>query len=185
VARSAAAFHLGQVGRNWASWKWSFTVLRDARDPAPDDRRSGIADLPMRSPLCVPEGHYDLAATLTVRTITLSSDGDGELSVVEALETVALGEGRAIGHAFHPSAETPPIEQLYGLLPDLGYGPKIEEKTFTLSNCPFHGLVEDHRTLASGMNVSLMKGIVETARIKDAWARLGPAPGRCCVTLAS
>jgi predicted ArsR family transcriptional regulator len=135
--------------------------------------------------LSLPERHYDLAATLTARALALSSNGDGELPVVEALETVALEQGRAIGRAFHPSAETPPIEQLCGLLADHGYEPKIAAKTLTLPNCPFHALAEEHRSLVCGMNLSFMKGIVETAGIEGVRAHLDPAPGRCCVTLAS
>jgi predicted ArsR family transcriptional regulator len=182
IARSVAAFHLDKLVD---------LGLLDVEFRRPPGRSGPGAGRPAKwyrpsskeIALSVPERHYDLAAELLARAISDSAESD--VAVVDSLENVALEEGRVIGSEVERTSDLPAIEQLCGLLAEHGYEPKVVDRTLILSNCPFHALAEEHRGLVCGMNLSLMKGIVEGAGVPGVEARLDPAPGRCCVTLAS
>lgn len=134
--------------------------------------------------LSVPERHYDLAAQLLARAVEYAADGS--VPVVEALRSVAREHGRSVGARLHPlegRSRRQLIEQLAELLTDQGYEPHVEDTAITLRNCPFHALTTEHRELVCGMNLELIKGVVETGGLPDTAARLDPAPGRCCVSL--
>ncbi|MDQ4009011.1 MAG: transcriptional regulator, partial [Actinomycetota bacterium] len=70
-----------------------------------------------------------------------------------------------------------------------GYEPRAEpagSQRIVLANCPFHALAAEHRTLVCGMNLHLLDGVLdELGELVDLRACLEPAPGRCCVVLAS
>jgi len=136
--------------------------------------------------LSVPERRYDLAALLLARAI--ESTAEESAVVVKALGEVARDYGRAIGAHLQPSEEIaspPSIEQLAKLLAENGYEPRLEDGTITLGNCPFHALAEEHRELVCGMNLELLKGVVEAAGVPGTAPRLDPALGRCCVTVVA
>ena len=132
----------------------------------------------------MPERHYDLAAQLLAQAV--EEAGEGLVPASKALRSVARKYGRSIGARLLPSkgrSRRQLIERLAELLTDQGYEPHVEGTAITLRNCPFHALVEEHRELVCGMNVELVKGVVETGGLPEASVRLDPAPGRCCVSL--
>ena len=47
---------------------------------------------------------------------------------------------------------------------------------------PFHALVDDHRDLVGGMNLSMAEGIVDGTNATTYEPVLDPEPGWCCVT---
>jgi len=136
--------------------------------------------------LSVPERHYELAAQLLARAVERAADGS--VPVSDTLRSVARQHGRSVGYRLRPSkgrSQRQLIEQLAELLSEQGYEPQVEGTAITLRNCPFHTLTEEHRELVCGMNLELIKGVVETAGLPASAARLDPAPGRCCVSLLS
>ena len=54
----------------------------------------------------------------------------------------------------------------------------------TLANCPFAVLAQDYTELVCGMNLDFMRGVLAGLELPGLTARLDPAPGRCCVTVA-
>jgi predicted ArsR family transcriptional regulator len=64
------------------------------------------------------------------------------------------------------------------VLATLGYEPVRDGADIRLKNCPFHGLVGDHKALVCGMNLGLLEGALPSCA-----ARLDPRPGYCCVAL--
>ena len=96
--------------------------------------------------------------------------------------------GRCIGARRQPSkrlSRRQLLQHCAELLADQGYEPRGEGSAITLRNCPFHALTEQHRQLVCGMNLELIRGVLEAAGVPEAIARLDPAPGRCCVSLQS
>ena len=69
------------------------------------------------------------------------------------------------------------------LLSGQGYEPYTEGTAVTLQNCPFHALTEEHRQLVCGMNLELMKGLLDAGGLPETAASLDPGPGRCCVSV--
>jgi predicted ArsR family transcriptional regulator len=64
-----------------------------------------------------------------------------------------------------------------------GYEPEHGSRAVVLRNCPFHGLVGEHRELVCGMNLALVRGVVEGFELDGVKPVLDPGPGRCCVAL--
>ena len=55
-----------------------------------------------------------------------------------------------------------------------------------LRNCPFHALAQAYPVVACGMNVALLEGLVDGARLGERYAvQLDPQPGTCCAILCS
>jgi len=69
------------------------------------------------------------------------------------------------------------------VLSDYGFEPCTEaDGRIRLRNCPFHALAERHRELVCGMNVELMRGLVDGLPVGGIEAVLDPQPGMCCVS---
>ena len=65
-----------------------------------------------------------------------------------------------------------------------GYRPCAGDDDVVLENCPFHRLAERHRELICGMNLDLLRGVIDGIGVSSTYrATLVPEPGRCCVRL--
>ena len=74
-------------------------------------------------------------------------------------------------------------EGAQSVLDAAGYEPRAEaDGTIRLRNCPFHALVDEHRDLVCGMNLSMAEGIVDGTNATTYEPVLDPQPGWCCVT---
>jgi len=69
------------------------------------------------------------------------------------------------------------------LLRSDGYEPLRDGDDILLGNCPFHALVDEQRDLVCGMNLDLLRGLLEGLQATHLQAQLDPAPNRCCVTI--
>jgi predicted ArsR family transcriptional regulator len=128
----------------------------------------------------LPEREYELAGRLMAEAIAESAD-DGT-PVLDALGRVAAEHGRTLARGADVPGSTNALQRACAALAEHGYEPRIEADAATLTNCPFHSLAESHTDLVCRMNLALVDALVE--EIGDVDARLDPAEGRCCVTLA-
>jgi predicted ArsR family transcriptional regulator len=72
------------------------------------------------------------------------------------------------------------------LLTERGYEPREEPGGVTwLRNCVFDELANQDRQIVCGMNLSLVRGILDALPEAGLEARLEPGDGRCCVVLAA
>jgi len=141
--------------------------------------------------LHLPPRDYELAARVLAEAVERGG-------VEEALHTAAREEGRRVG-ADHRDAP------LVGLLRERGYEPEAVEHggaeegnaaasaegagssgggELRLRNCPFHSLARIFPPLACGLNLELLRGLLEGRGEDTGRARMDPAPGRCCVVLS-
>ncbi|HYP24865.1 MAG TPA: hypothetical protein VEV43_14955 [Actinomycetota bacterium] len=58
-----------------------------------------------------------------------------------------------------------------------------EDGNVRLRNCPFHLLSQEYTQLVCGMNLDVMRTMVEELGLERLEARLEPQPGTCCVAL--
>ena len=128
----------------------------------------------------LPEREYELAGRLMAEAIAASAD-DGT-PVLDALGRVAAEHGRKLARGADAPKTASALQRACASLAEHGYEPRIEADGATLTNCPFHALAESHTDLVCRMNLALVDALVE--EIGDVDARLDPAEGRCCVTLA-
>jgi len=134
----------------------------------------------------LPERRYELSGRLMAEAITASTASGEPVSATlraAAQQTGArLGQQAAQLAGCRASADEL-VAAVCGVLEAEGYEPRATFDRITLSNCPFHGLAKDYTGLVCGMNLHLMRGLVEGLDDERLQARLDPAAGRCCVTL--
>ncbi len=121
----------------------------------------------------LPERRYDLAGRVMAEAITAATRQG--IPVADALRAAARTVGRSLGV---------PGDQPAEVLARHGYEPRTTGDAVVLANCPFHALAERYTELVCGMNLDLINGLLDALGPGERRARLDPAPGRCCVTIA-
>lgn len=172
IARSTAAFHLDRLAD-----RGLLDVTFERRTGRTGPGAGRPSKLYQRTAdsvtVSLPQRQYDLAGHLLADTLEESQrSGEAPQSVLarQARERgVSLGRGQ---------------RRLRDALEDCGYEPFEEGSDLLLANCPFHDLAQSHVDLVCGMNLSLLRGILDGVQEGGYTARLDPAPGRCCVRLA-
>lgn len=135
----------------------------------------------------IPERRYDLAGRIMASAIVTSQSGATPLN--EALRDAAAAIGRSIGEEARRRAGSNPersalLAAASEVLDDYGYEARIED-CITLANCPFHALAQEYTELICGINLDLLRGMLDSLGAEGIEARLDPAPGRCCVTVCA
>jgi predicted ArsR family transcriptional regulator len=126
--------------------------------------------------VALPERQYERAAQLFA---TALGDLAGE-GVPAPLEEAARDLGEEMGSGVPKRGR--PARRLMTVLEGAGYEPHLEATgTIRLRNCPFHGLVEQHRPLMCGTNLAMAEGITRGAGVTELHPVLDPQPGYCCV----
>ena len=69
------------------------------------------------------------------------------------------------------------------VLADHGFEPCVDADGVTLTNCPFHALVQEETELVCGMNLAFVRGLLDGIGAPKLDATLDPAEGRCCVRI--
>ena len=183
IPRSVAAFHLEKLAE---------LGLLDVEYRRPPGRTGPGAGRPAKlyrradteiAP-SVPERQYDIAALLLAEAVEAAIDGS--VPVVDAVRNVARSYGKQIGASVSSPrklSQKKRVAQLTGVLADHGYEPRVAGGAITLKNCPFHALADEHRALICGMNLELVRGVLESVGLAAEVAQQTPAPGHCCVSL--
>lgn len=183
VSRPLAAFHLDKLVEE-GLLEAEYRRLTGRRGPGAGRpsklyRRSGrqfVITLPPRS--------YELAARLLARSLDVSHSEEALL----ALRDVAYDFGESLGSEARLLAgpDADPEHLLHAaevLLTAYGYEPyRSPTDEIRLRNCPFHDLAAAHRPLVCGMNLALLRGVVDGLQVQGIAATFDPQPGMCCVT---
>ena len=183
VPRSVAAFHLDKLAE---------AGVVEVRFERTSGRQGPGAGRPSKLyrraaeelAASIPERRYDLAGSILASAVA-SSARTGR-PVRDCLREAARAAGRDAGDAAgdeRGDARGAVIDALarYGYEPEGG-----RRKEIALANCPFHRLAEDERELVCGMNLDFVSGLLEALDPRGRLsARLDPAPGQCCVRIAS
>jgi predicted ArsR family transcriptional regulator len=182
ISRSLAAYHLDTMAKDGLL---AVSYARTSGRTGPGAGRT--AKLYQRSgaefAISVPERDYQLAATLLLEAVDQDRSGDA----ASALRAVAHRAGVQAGEDFlshHPDQGTSGQGLRLNLLRSRGYQPLTQtDGTVRMRNCPFHRLVDDHRTLVCEMNLALVRGMLEGARQTHSAVVLDPRPHHCCVAI--
>ncbi|MEU7909060.1 helix-turn-helix domain-containing protein [Actinoplanes sp. NPDC049118] len=130
----------------------------------------------------LPGRRYHLAGQVMAEAITIA--GRERVPLAEALTEAARTTGRRLGEAAD-GAERPAAEVVTDVLERHGYEPRPADHEIVLANCPFHSLAAEYTELVCGINLDLIGGVLDAVEAGGLCARLDPAPGRCCVTIAT
>ena len=134
----------------------------------------------------LPERRYDLAGRIMAEAITTAAQSGAPLP--EALHRAAVTNGTRLGQDATETAGPRPTQAtvtgaICEVLDENGYQPNASATCITLTNCPFHSLVQDYPQLVCGINLDLVGGLLNALDETGWQANLDPAPGRCCVTI--
>lgn len=164
IARQTAAYHLDRLA---ADGLVEVDFERRTGRTGPGAGRPAKLYRPTNVELVitVPPRRYLLAARVFLDAVV---DGGGTSALADSARRTGLEMGRA---------------GLLKALEEAGYVPENSpDNEIRFLNCPFHALAETDRQITCGMNLELVKGMIEGAGYPGA-ARLEPVPGYCCVRI--
>jgi predicted ArsR family transcriptional regulator len=118
----------------------------------------------------VPPRNYELVATLLAETLTTSG--------VATLPVRAARAARKIGRASASGGD------VSDALRRCGYEPaRTADGGIELRNCPFHRLAHEYTELVCGLNLQLIRGMLQAVGGPPRRAVPVPRDGRCCVAV--
>ncbi|GAA1421521.1 helix-turn-helix domain-containing protein [Streptomyces thermospinosisporus] len=173
LARQTAAFHLDRL-----AGESLLDVVYERRSGRTGPGAGRPAKLYRRSArqftVSLPDRRYELAGRLLAHAVEESA-ATGE-PVRDVLHRRAEECGQRLAAE---SAE----REVVPLLDRYGFEPRREGESVVLGNCPFHALARTHTETVCGMNLHLLRGVLDGIGATGYRARLAPEPGRCCVRL--
>lgn len=172
LARQTAAFHLDRLAD--ASL---LDVVYERRSGRTGPGAGRPAKLYKRSTrqvaVSLPERHYELAGRLLAQALE-ESEATGE-PVRAVLHRKAHELGRQLAGRHQAG--------VFELLEAHGFEPRYDGDSIVLGNCPFHALAREHTQTVCGMNLHLIRGVLEGLGEDGLCACPEPSPGHCCVRL--
>ncbi|MET8450405.1 helix-turn-helix domain-containing protein [Streptomyces sp. NPDC005209] len=172
LARQTAAFHLDRLADESL-----LDVVYERRSGRAGPGAGRPAKLYRRSAtqvyVSLPERHYEIAGRLLAQAVD-ESEATGEPART-VLHRRAQELGDRLGKQDGPG--------VVDLLERYGFEPRREGDAIVLVNCPFHTLAREHTETVCGMNLHLLRGVLEGMGETRLEACLAPDPGRCCVRL--
>jgi predicted ArsR family transcriptional regulator len=130
----------------------------------------------------VPPRDYELLARLLVE----STERDQTGSVRTAVGDAAADAGRKAAEQARAALPADPSsdEVVVCALHAVGYEPdRGPDGNIELRNCPFHRLAREHPETVCGLNLELIRGVLQQAPADPDRAQLRPRPDRCCVVV--
>jgi predicted ArsR family transcriptional regulator len=184
VTRRLAAFHLDKLV-DAGFLEASFRRLNARSGPGAGRPSKVYSAVASEHQLSLPPRDYELAADLFAEALAEETD-PGRRSV----DDVARRRGRRVGaDALAGMGHAPSRERrttaLMTALAALGYRPYRVGTDLRLRNCPFDSLAQRHRELVCGMNLCLLRGVVEGMDGQNLEARLDVSSADCCVVIAT
>ena len=183
ISRGLAGFHLDRLVKD-GLLESSFRRLSGRSGPGAG-RPAKLYRLASRQlSISLPPRKYELAARILADAIDTSAPAKTR----DALQATARSIGRAIGadakaRAGARAGRKRLLAGTVDALASQGYQPESRARAVLLRNCPFHGLVDEHKELVCGMSLALIEGVVEGTGVDGVEAVLDPQPGFCCVAL--
>ncbi|TQE15971.1 transcriptional regulator [Streptomyces ipomoeae] len=172
LARQTAAFHLDRLADESL-----LDVVYERRSGRTGPGAGRPAKLYKRSTrqvtVTLPERHYELAGRLLAQALE-ESEGTGE-----PVRTVLHRKAHELGTRIAGQEQT----DVFAVLEGNGFEPRYDGDAIVLGNCPFHALARDHTQTVCGMNLHLLRGVLDGLDEPDLEACLSPSPGHCCVRL--
>jgi predicted ArsR family transcriptional regulator len=182
ISRSLAAFHLDRlVGAGLLSTEYRRLGGRTGPGAGRPSKLYRVSE--RETVASVPPRRYEVAARLFADALSAEpgTDAVGLRAHAYGLELGAEAVERAGPRARAQDRR----EALVSVLRDAGYVPFDRDGEIRLRNCPFHELAQRHRQLTCGMNLALLRGMLDGAQLPSGAARLDVQPGLCCVAIGS
>ncbi|HWM35640.1 MAG TPA: helix-turn-helix domain-containing protein [Streptomyces sp.] len=172
LARQTAAFHLDRL-----AGESLLDVVYERRSGRAGPGAGRPAKLYRRSTkqvaVSLPDRRYELAGRLLAQAVEESEATD------EPVRDVLNRKAEELGTQLSEQDSA----GLFDLLERYGFEPQREGDAIVLGNCPFHVLAREHTETVCGMNLHLLRGVLDGLGDSELEACLAPSPDRCCVRL--
>jgi len=136
----------------------------------------------------LPPRDYQLAGEVLARGVERAMSG--AVGIDEAIAAEAEREGADIGADIRTrldeaARKAGPARRraVIDALSDQGFEPIDDGDTVVLRNCPFHRLAQEHTELVCGMNLCVLRAVLDDVGGTGLRAELEPEDGFCCVRL--
>jgi predicted ArsR family transcriptional regulator len=185
IGRPLAAFHLDRLVQE-GLLEASFRRLGGRSGPGAGRPSKLYGRAAAEVSLSLPPREYELAARLMARAIAGPGGDRRSAALEEAAAELGEGMGREVRERCGPRPGRGAVrEAALGMLRDRGFEPRLDpDGAVRLRNCPFRALAAEHPDLVCGMNLALVRGIVEgLGAAAGGEVLLDPAPGLCCVAV--
>jgi predicted ArsR family transcriptional regulator len=179
INRSLAAFHLDKLAAE-GLLEVEYKRLSGRKGPGAGRPAKLYKRASQQIEVSLPHREYELAARLFASAL----DGEARSSQVrDAAQSFGrnlAGDVRSRAGRHQGSKNlTRTAEEV---LRDHGFEPFHDaDGSIRLRNCPFHSLSREYTGLVCGMNLEIMKSLLEELGLERLEARLEPRPGMCCV----
>jgi predicted ArsR family transcriptional regulator len=182
VPRSVAAFHLEKMcDAGLIEAKYVRTSGRTGPGAGRTSKLYRRSD--RETAVSLPERKYSFVGHLLAAAVEESTRTGKDVGAIVA--RLAGEKGAEIAERSGGPRKRLAAEALTGILSEIGYEPRIVKGEILLRNCPFHALSRQHTELVCGMNLDLLKGVVEGITQGKMTPRLAPEPGMCCVRIST
>ncbi|TAL07615.1 MAG: transcriptional regulator [Chloroflexota bacterium] len=188
INRALAAFHLDRLVAA-GFLEVTFRHLGQRRGPGAGRPAKIYRRSDRELMVSVPQRSYDVAAELLATALDSAGTEDADKPRLAELAAAAHRLGASIGEEARRRAGPRPSRKrlqvaAMDVLAGRGYEPRMDDSGgLILGNCPFDALARRHRSLVCGMNLSIMRGVLDGLRERGVIATLDPQEGRCCVIL--
>ena len=179
IARPLAAYHLDRLVKDGLL---AARFERQTGKTGPGAGRPAKLYFRPKSTLRVslPARDHELAALVLLEAEARRSKG----TLDPHLEQTARAMGEELAREQAESGQEDDGEAFRRIVAERGYEPQPgTDGGLWLRNCVFDELAEQQRDVVCGMNLALLRGMLQALPDADLEARLDPAPGRCCVVL--
>jgi predicted ArsR family transcriptional regulator len=183
IARALAAFHLDRLVAGGLLVA-EFRRLSGRSGPGAGRPSKLYRPAARTVAVSLPRRRYEVPAELFAKTIERLN----AQVPPDSLRDAAYELGQTIGSAARRSAGARPSQRrlrevLLATLAERDYRPHVGSGEIRIENCPFQALVEEHRPLVCGMNLSLIEGLVSGIGLPRHVARPDSRPDQCCVAV--
>lgn len=181
LARATAAFHLDRLAEEGLL---DVVHVRRTGRSGPGAGRPAKLYRRAAQPVAVslPDRQYEFAGKLLAAAVQ-EADRTGQ-SPRAVLERRAAEIGEHLG-AEARATDAEHHDALLHALDAYGFEPRTVDADVVLGNCPFHGLAQEYTNLVCGMNLCMLRGMIDGLADTRYRATLQPTPGHCCVRLHS
>jgi predicted ArsR family transcriptional regulator len=181
VSRSLAAYHLDRLVDD-GLLDASFERLTGRSGPGAGRPAKLYRRSPHQFQVSLPPRDYELPARLLARAVQeAATHGDTARALAEVAHRYGVEVGTGVADRCPGRARSERARCLRGALEARGYKPYEDGPQLRLHNCPFDALAADHRTLVCGMNLELLRGLLEALGSTGLAPALDPREGDCCV----
>jgi predicted ArsR family transcriptional regulator len=183
ISRSLAAFHLDRLA-TVGLLDVSYRRLTNRTGPGAGRPAKLYRRIQRTFELSLPPRRYEFLAHLFALTLEQTLPPSSQ-----ALEETAHGIGIKLGAQARENIDPEASRDVLlttaeTLLAAYGFQPcRATNSTLLLCNCPFDRLAKEHRELVCGMNLALIRGLLEGLRLEGIETEFFPQPDMCCVLI--